>query len=83
MSDCSYLSMRSLTVVNVPSNSLSRRFLMLLILARVGMIQDVDRLEIFSKLITQLRRNAAWMHASTNVYISSKVLLLTSLTLME
>ena len=43
--------MRSLTVVNVPSNSLSRRFLMLLILAGVGMIRDVDRLEIFSKLI--------------------------------
>ena len=51
MFDCSYLSMRSLTVVNVPSNSLSRRFLMLLILAGVGMIRDVDRLEIFSKLI--------------------------------
>ena len=71
--------MRSLTVVNVPSNSLSRRFLMLLILAGVDMIRNVDRLEIFSKLITQLRRDAAL----TNVYISSKVLLLTSLTLME
>ena len=83
MSDCSYLSMRPLTVVNVPSHSLSSRFLMLLILARVGMIQNVDRLEIFSKLITQLRPNAAWVRASTYVYISSKVLLLTSLTLME
>ena len=71
--------MRSLTVVNVPSNSLSRRSLMLLILAGVDMIRNVDRLEIFSKLITQLRRDAAL----TNVYISSKVLLLTSLTLME
>ena len=71
--------MRSLTVVNVPSNSLSRRPLMLLILAGVDMIRNVDRLEIFSKLITQLRRDAAL----TNVYISSKVLLLTSLTLME
>ena len=75
--------MASLTVVNVHSNSLSRFQRMLLTFDVVSMIRDVDRLATFSKLITQLRRDAAWVRASTNVYISSKVLLLTSLTLME
>ena len=49
--------MASLTVVNVHLNSLSR--FRLLTFDVVSMIRDVDRLATFSKLITQLRRDAA------------------------